>query len=328
MMSIMKMFFEKIKSYLTNLDIKKKFFLIFFIIITIILPSISFLYLTETNRMVFYIITDDILKMVVKNNQMADSKLQLAKEYAFGLIVDTDLNKELNESYYKNSVSELYFIDSNITKIIQKYFLYSKDVYSVNLITDKYVFGTNTNKNYYPSGAFSDSLMFDLAVENMPLFTWIPTYKYSEMFKQEFLDYVNIEYKYIFSAAKVLKYEEGRNAARNYSILVLNFTESFYDSIFLNDSKYGDMGYFIITGDGNIVAHNDESKLCEKINYPWLSTAFANETGYSIIDIDGEEYLICYDKSNVTGWLSVATVKTKSIMKSYYNKIWFITIII
>ncbi len=293
-----------------NMGIKKKLLLTYILLITIPMCIIGFKYYITTKAFVSDIVKKNLHETIIKNNKIIDSKLKQVKEYSLGFVVDKNLADLLSKSYDLNNQYELYQLDNKITDILNKYFLASQDIYSVRLASSEYVFGNGLLRDSIPTGVFKHTELNAKAVAAGGKLTWVPTYKFAEMYNQPKMENLIFDYKYMFSAVKLMnatkiKYKTGDGLKLDDLVLIISFTDKFYDQIFDNDIPIKNMYYFIISEDGRMVTSQDNLKMGEKVYYPWLNKIYEKGSGEDVVEIDGKKTIIIYDTSNITGWVSI-----------------------
>ena len=78
------------KHRLENASLQFQFHLFYIGMLMVLVPSITIFCYIESQKILYEVVTADIRNLVQKSNQIADSKLQLAKEYVFGFLADED----------------------------------------------------------------------------------------------------------------------------------------------------------------------------------------------------------------------------------------------
>jgi len=303
----------KFKSnFFSNLGLKSKFIIIYFVIVAFILSMIAILYYSTTNRILYNIVANDTVDILKKINLVVDKKFELIREYSNGLLVDNDLMNYLDTYYATDNVIEIYEVDRYVSKLLKKYFLYSNEIFSTNLVTKRTVFGQTAYPTIIPVENFEKTEVYRLAVEARRKTVWIPTYDFFEMFSQKYVPSVNTPYQKVFSAVKLIDRQ-----GDDYAILVLNFSDDIFRKNFPVTSNYANAKYLVVSPDGTIVSHSDQTLLGTKLEEEWLKDAIRERSGYKTAEIDGKSYIICFDTSEETGWLSCLVLEKKMLMKDY-----------
>jgi two-component system sensor histidine kinase YesM len=64
----------------------------------------------------------------------------------------------------------------------------------------------------------------------------------------------------------------------------------------------------VITKDGQVVSHQDQSQIATIESIPWLQDIYRKVSGTDVVKINGKKMIICYDTSPITGWISVIVI--------------------
>lgn len=307
---------KKFATWFKNLKFRTKLVLFYITLLIIPIVFIGLRYYYISMDVVSDLVSKNVYEIVKKNNQIIDVKLSKIEENSLAMTVDQDLFKTFNEAKNLNILQ----MDRQVTKVINKYFTQSPDVYSVQIVTSYYTFGNNlsliTGEN------FENSKLKAYAKEAGGKLRWIPTYDFTVMFGYN--EFKNIELpgdRYIFSAVRQINsfyLDNGVFSVLDRGIeipvLIVNFSERLFQNVFQNSIPIDGIQYFVISEDGNIVFHNDREKLATAEKPDWLGEVSSKGSGTGFINIDGKKNIICYDKSKVTGWISVAIIPAGKIM--------------
>ncbi len=260
----------------------------------------------------------------------------MIKNNSTALILDKELY-DIFDHYNQSINMNLLDMDRKISKILYKYFYQSPDVFSTYICTNFYIFGSNNNM-YLPIDGFNNSQLSKYSREARGKLIWIPTYDFVTTFDQQHLIDVAVGYRYLFSAVQDINLVGGDKTdyysnlgKMNYSItLLINFNESFFQNILDNSISIKGSNYYIISDKGNIVFRSDGKHPATKENPTWLSVASYNKAGTTLAHINGEEKLICFNTSKVTGWITAASIPLDQLLarlntiKFYIIFIWCI----
>ncbi|KMW22214.1 sensor histidine kinase [Enterocloster citroniae] len=309
------------KHRLENASLQFQFHLFYIGMLMVLVPSITIFCYIESQKILYEVVTADIRNLVQKSNQIADSKLQLAKEYVFGFLADEDTRRLLAESENTDDQGRLYFLDGELKKVADRYFLSSPDIYSVNIMTERYNFGISLNQNYIPYASFEKSELYKIGKESRKRLSWVPTYKFYEMYGQPELEqFTNIDYYYMFSMVKNLRNEK-TPTSKGYQILTINFTDGFWDDVFLTIPEYQNIEYFIIDPNGCIISHTDKNRIGTVIHADWPSQICEEKSGSGMVEMGGKKWMISYSKSTVTGWTSVFAIDQQEFHGLYLSQL-------
>lgn len=304
---------KQIYRYFSNLGIKERLLLTYALIIIIPSVLIGLQYYATTKSLVSKIVRNNVHEIVVKNNQIIDAKLEQIKDHSLGFVVDNDLQNLFLDIYNIDHRYEMYMLDKNITHLLKKYFLHSPDIHSVYMATSHYVFGNNSPKGYMPDRVFHQTELYDQTVQAEGRLTWASTYSFIDMFNQRQMEDVNFNYRYMFSALKLINHMNFMYSVDNQlqvenPILMVNFTDDFFQKIFANNIPIDHMYYFVIAQDGTYVTHQDQDKIGQKADVDWLEQIIQTKSGIDFVNIEGANTIITYDSSETTGWISAFAI--------------------
>ncbi len=304
---------------------------IFLIVIPILVIGVLFYDISSMN--ILGIAQENVFDVLRKNNQMADQKLEAIEENALALTIDNDLF-----SFFKNINSYRAYdsmqSDKVISRVLMKYFPQSTNLYSANIFTGNYTYGKSI---LITPDALSNSELFQVAKTAKGKMEWIPTYNMPDMFKEEYLKRVEFDESKIFSAVQVLNpvYINPNNSAASEEladnierpVLLINFLPDFFESYYGSSITISDAFYCISDNKGNIIAHSDKSQITCKKALPWLKNSLIKKSDSMIENYNDREMVICYDTSEITGWVSAIAVPTDQLLYNVSNIKFYIFII-
>lgn len=311
----MKSFFLLIQ----NLNLRSRLVITYIILITIPLFAFGIRFFLLSKDVISDIAKKNAYAIVKKNNEIIDTKLLQVQDNIFSFLVDEELYKVFSEVKSIDDYN-INLLDNKISNILNQYFSHSQDIYSAQLATSYFTFSyrspiSGQSKNYIPSGTFSESLLYKNAKNELGKLSWIPTYEFSKMFNISYLKDANLDYKYLFSAVLMLKnsYYDGSRYLTfpvdiERPVLLVNFKEQFFENVYRSSIPVEGSYYFVITKDGGIISHQDQSKIATTESIPWLKDIVQKASGTDVVNVDGKEEIVCYDTSKVTGWVSVVVI--------------------
>ncbi len=318
----------KWKEGLKNAGLQLQFNLFYIGMLMFLVPAITVFCYWQSQKILCEVVTSDIRNLVEKSNQIADSKLQLAKQYTFYFLADKDAQRLLREAEGCQDFSRLYFLDGELKKIADRYFLSSPDIYSVNIVTDHYTFGIEFSQNYIPAGAFKDSLVYQIGMKSRERLAWVPTYKFFQMYNQPELERVTgIDYYYMFSMVRNLEslLREGRpdkeRDGEGFQILTINFVDSFWDDVFLSIPEYQNVQHMVLDERGAVITHSDKGRIGEVLEEGWVQEIAREKSGSRFVELDGKRVMMSYGKSSVTGWMSVFAMEEKELWALHFSQL-------
>ncbi|CAH1195144.1 hypothetical protein PAECIP111892_01968 [Paenibacillus auburnensis] len=304
--------------FLKNISLRTQFIALFILLITMTLGIFGYRYYVISTAVVTDIAEQNAYQIVKKNNDIIDTKLSLIGQN----IVAFSNDKELYEAFgtiLPGNDEDILKLDHIVSDIIKKYFSHSQDIYSVQLATSYYTFGPTTfysgeyGKSFIPADALKASRIYQTAEAAKGKIMWIPTYKFAEMFHIQYLDNIKTDYEYMFSAAEMLDgaiingsvyytFPEGVEAP----VLLVNFKEDFFKNLLEESIPIEGSYYMVLSREGTVISSSDGvEELSSTLNAPWLSQIMKTENGFGTIEIAGRKMIVCYDTSDVTGWISL-----------------------
>ncbi len=183
-------------------------------------------------------------------------------------------------------------------------------------MTKRMSYGPIRSSNIIPAANFPQSNVYREAMNGEGETVWIPTYHFFEEYSQDYIPSENASYEKVFSAAKLIQKFDN-----DYAILVINFWDDVYSDVF-STSDFSSKGpYFIISPDGTVISHTNPTYAGAKLNYGWLDEAFRNKSGVEQLKLDGDDFIMCYDVSNVTGWMAGVIVRRSTLMEEFIQDI-------
>ena len=283
-------------------------------------------YYDVSRNIVSNIAEKNMYDAVKKNNQIIDTKLSQAKDNIISFLVDKDLYNAF-ASIQPTDDYQISMLDKKISVAMDKYFSHLQDVYSAQLATSYATFRPTTapnsgsGKNFIPEGAIKKTSMYREAVAQEGKIVWIPTYNFSDMFDVPYMLDANIEFRYMFSAAEMINgsYFDGTTYSTfspdiEKPVLLVNYKEDFFRNVFQSSLSVKGSYFFVVTKDGQYVSHQDVKKIGHNDHYSWLQTIIDKGSGTAKVSIDGQETIVCFDTSKITGWVSLVVIPSDQLL--------------
>jgi len=327
-----------IYNYFGNMRFRKKLIVSYILLISIPFGILTYKYFTVTMKVLSTLASQNVYEIVKQNNHIIDSKLYKIEEDSLNMITDKVLYKEVKDGKTDTGYMLLQ-MDNNLTSIINNYLREDSDYYSANIITSYYTFGKSNI--YIPYENFNKTDIYSKAMKSNGAIQWIPTYDFIKMFGMDYLDKVNFDFKYMFSAVRMLNcsyIDNGTPMSLDKSIerpiLIVNFKEDLYRKAFKNIPIKGAY-YLVADQNGYIISHSDINKVATYEKSDWLNELIKKRSGSSVVNINGKRMIVCYDTSSVTGWISIVVISPERlisdivpVIKSYTTKLTLIIILI
>lgn len=323
---------EKPSGIFMKLGIRARLILAYIFLISIPMCIIGIQYFISTRDMIYDIVQKNVHEIVKKNNEVLDSRLKKVKDNCWELMSDNEFIDKSSSTELDNTY-KMVSMDIELTKILNKYFLSSQDITSVQLMTSTYAFGysampANKNRNYISVEAFGKSELYESAVAAKGKLEWFPTYDFDQMFKQTEGIETGPGNKHMFAALQIIKTsnitftetEKPIKTSEN-PVLMITFGENFYRDLFKNSITMKSSYFFVITKDGRFVSHQEKDKVGKKASFSWLEGAVEKSSGQDVVEIDGKKTLICFDTSRETGWISVIAIDNGSLLGDIFSSL-------
>ncbi|MBT2760318.1 sensor histidine kinase [Paenibacillus sp. ISL-20] len=279
----------------------------YLVLIALPLLVLSLIYYRTSLHMVTDQAQQNVYEIVKKSNEVMDTKLRKVEQGTLALFVDKDLFRIFNKLDPSN-YSELLHADRQISSILSKYFTQNEDVFAYQLWTSYYSFGMQRS---LPQGDPTDSDIYQSAENAEGKIIWYPTYDFIRLFNQQWLSEIDIEYRYMFSATRLLNFSHLENS----SIVLLNpeverpvlnisFKADVFQSLF-DDSIPSGSEYLVVDPQNHVIASSDSNQITNIQDETWLDDLMKAGNGTRKMKLNNERMIVCFDRSSVTGWLSV-----------------------
>ena len=318
---------NKFITIINNIGLRQKLNITYIILIVIPIIIMTAVYYKISSDIIIKNAEDSSLKIVKNNNNLINLKLNKIVESSDAITLDNDLY-DIVHDYKESSASQLIALDKKINSILFKYFNNS-DVYSSHIITSYYNFGSGEIP--IPKNYFYTSKLYKIAQESNGSLTWVPTYKFTDVYNSNELEDMDIEYRYLFSAVKIINNLNRDNIRfddldenTEKPLLIINFKPNLFKDIVESDIQYKESQYFIFSSMGDIVYSTNASDLATKKKPMWLEEIAENKSGKIKKDIDGKKMIICYDTIESTGWVSAVVIPVDSILIELASMRYFI----
>ncbi len=305
---------------LRDLKFRTKVVVSFFLVMFLLAAILGMVYARSAITAMVGLTRSNVQEIVRKNNAIVDTKLGRIGESTMSMLSDPDLFAIFNGIRTPADVNVL-GMDRHITPIIRKYFAQWPEVYSVQLATSYFTFGNNTS--FISGENYTDSSLYRQASDAKGSLIWVPTYDYTVMFGNEAMSILELDDRYIFSAARQVNSVTVDNFlvgllddAVERPTLIVNFKEEVYSEVFRDSFPYHDAWFAIASTDGHIVSSSHRDQLGRQPRWEWLQALPRGASGSRILTLEGQKVIACYDTSAVTGWLSVAVIPYEELVRT------------
>ncbi|MGG4034048.1 sensor histidine kinase [Paenibacillus cisolokensis] len=304
-----------------NLTLRSKLSLSFILLIVMSMTLLGYGYYYKTSEVILGNAADSILGLVKQTNQALDARFSGIEQSAVNMHLDEELFEFFNTIAPQKDGNFTHEDDRRITRILQKYFPTSSDMYSVNLLANNYMFGGNPNF-WLPKTDFADTQVYREGLKATEGVRWIPTYNLLEMF---YLSEQAVKRKsqYVFTATRSINVSLIRNNMLNHlppeaerPVLVVNFQEEMLKQAFTESLQTAGSYYYVLTRDGQTISTSDKERRLPEGAKEWIRSHLPDESGTTYVEIDGVKTLLVYDTIRANGWLSAVFVPYPELVKT------------
>ncbi|GLX67088.1 cache domain-containing sensor histidine kinase [Paenibacillus glycanilyticus] len=297
---------------------RKRLLLSYLTLIALPLLVLSTLFYRTSLHVVTEQAQQNVYDVVMKNNDVIDTKLGIADQNSRALFVDKDLFQIFN-NLNPSDEAALVAADRQVTAILSKYFSLNEDVYSAQLWTSYYSFGSSVQM---PLGDPAQSAIYKEAVKAGGKMVWYPTYDFIKMFDQPWLEDGTIDFRYLFSATRLLNFSHmedsslmGLKPEVERPVLTISFKSTVMDKLFEKSIPAGS-SYMVLNPDNIVVASSDKTRVTKSYDADWLEQLRDKTSGTARIKIDGHNQIVSYARSEITGWMSIVVTPQSVLVAS------------
>jgi two-component system sensor histidine kinase YesM len=258
----------------------------------------------------------NVYEIVKKNNEILDTKLGIVDLNSLALFVDKDLFRIFNNLDPLNE-ADIFEADRQVSAILSKYFSQNKDTYSYQLWTSYFTFG-----QMLPQGDPTKSDVYRKAQQAGGKMVWYPTYDFVEMFDQPYLEKGRIDFRYLFSATRVLDFSHLNNttlekldADIERPVLTISFKLEALESLYEESIPEGSR-YLVLDADHKVVASSEPERVTQTYREEWLEQLQMESSGTRRLTLDGQDMIVYFDRSEVTGWMSIVWTPESTLVSN------------
>lgn len=258
----------------------------------------------------------NVYEIVKKNNEIMDTKLRIIDQNSTALFVDKDLFRIFNSLKPENE-ADLLAADRLVSDALRRYFSQIDDVYAYQLWTSYFTFGQTL-----PQGDPTHSDIYRAARQAGGKMVWYPTYDFVDMFDQPYLANGTIDFRYLFSATRVLDFSylsnttlEKLDSGIERPVLTISFKSDVLKSLYEKSIPDGSR-YFVLDPDNRIVSSSESGRITQIYKDDWVEQVQQAGSGTRRITLDGVNMIVCFDRSQVTGWMSIVMTPESTLVGS------------
>ncbi|MFS0724635.1 cache domain-containing sensor histidine kinase [Paenibacillus sp. 1P07SE] len=285
---------------------------VFLVVVPLVTAGIIFY--TKSLQVVTGQARQNVQSILIQNNEVIDTKLGFVERNSQSLFVDRELFEIFN-TLDPADESELLQADRRVNSVLRSYFSLIEDVYAYQLWTSYFTFGQSL-----PQGRPQESDIYREAVEAGGRMIWYPTYDFADMFGQDYLGQGRLDFRYLYSATRVVDftYQNDLSLERmkpevERPVLVVSFKAESLMALFEQSIPPGS-SYLILDQDNSVVAGSDREQISQRYASEWVDELQQLNSGTKRMTLDGETVIVCYDRSRVTGWLSIVITPQSALV--------------
>ncbi|MRN52146.1 HAMP domain-containing protein [Paenibacillus sp. LC-T2] len=263
----------------------------------------------------------NVYEIVRKNNEIMDTKLQIIDNSSLALFVDKDLFRIFNQLNPLNEV-ELFEADRQVTAVLSKYFSNNEDVYAYQLWTSYFTFGQTL-----PQGDPTRSDIYRSAEQAGGKMVWYPTYDFVDMFDQPYLEQGMLDFRYLYSATRLLDFSllkattlDKMDPQVERPVLTISFKAETLKSLYDESIPEGSQ-FLVLDSEHKVVSSSEPETITRMYSDSWVEDLQKENSGTRRMTLDGEAVIVCFDRSEVTGWLSIVWVPESELVGNLVNVI-------
>ncbi|MFC5449299.1 cache domain-containing sensor histidine kinase [Paenibacillus aestuarii] len=281
-------------------------------------------YYVKSSQVVLENASGTFLSLVKSSDQSLEAKFASVEQSAINMHLDEDLYDLFNTTDLQKRYLD-YETDRKITRILQKYFPTSEDVYSVNLATKDYTFGGNPFF-WIPKKDFSASDIYHIGLQANEQTLWIPTYNLLEKYFAS-TAVPSSKDQFVFTATRLINFSRVTNnllkpmdkdAER--PILLVNFKESMISRVFRESLVVKDSYYYVFTNDLKVISTSKHGA-APPFDEAWIQSILKQPSGTQVIRVQGKKMVVCYDQIPTTGWISAVFIPYDNLLQTVPNMV-------
>ncbi|MDF2986208.1 MAG: hypothetical protein K0R50_1718 [Eubacterium sp.] len=314
---------SKILFMIKSMKFKTKLIISYIFLLNISVVVFGIQYYSSSLKYTSDLTLKNAYEIIKSKNDILDMKLTKIEDNSLSLIRNSELFEIFND--INDNKGDVIALDRKVTRIIDDNFSLIDYVYAAQIATSYFIFGNNftmlDGENYVNSELYKNTVKLNGKMN------WEPTYNFLTMFGHEKYKDLHFDVQNVFSASRVINsFYINQNLFKvlddsiERPILTIYFKEDVIGDIFSNCIPLKGAKYYIIDKKGNIISHTDKTLVGSKYKPDWLDRIFTNETGTMNID---KENLICYDKSEVTNWMTVVEIPTTELAGTFIPSIFY-----
>ncbi|WP_219838485.1 sensor histidine kinase [Paenibacillus sp. R14(2021)] len=273
---------------------------------------------------------ENLYSIVKQNNEIIDAELSKIEDNSLAMIGDPVLYEQYLNANPRDEYG-MVTMEKNVRKALEKYLPESSQLYSYHLLTSYSNIGNSAFITYQ---TFSHTKLYQAALAGNGAMRWVPTFSFQDMFGafgQE--SSTSSSYPNLMAGVRMLKlFQINNNAISELSgiaeppVLVITFKPEMYTARFESTMPSDGASFFIVSPQGTFISGSDSEQEGKDFKPPWLEQMKRLKTGAIKVEQDGKALIICFDTSEVTGWISGIIVSPNMLIDTFMPQITSYTI--
>lgn len=295
--------------------LRTKLVLTYFMMALLPLLSLTIVFYYASLHQMSALSRDHALEIVRKTNAQSDLKLEKVRDASLKFATD----KTLHDVFSRLDPADQYELiqsDRKMTNLLKSYFMDNGDLFSYQLATSYFMFGTSALQ-----GNAYGSALYNSGMEARGKLLWVPTFDIADVYNQEAYRKIPRSQRFYFSAVMQLKgtfYENGVSGSLAPDIetplLIVSYRSDYFKKLFDQVIPVQNASYMVLDPEGQVVFHPEIERLATRPGDPWIERILKRGSGTENIKIDGKAYIACFDTSLVTGWTSVVLIPSQALI--------------
>ena len=273
--------------------------------------------LTNSSESMRELAIDSVVYLVQSSAESIDAQLEEITGRCSIFTSDYGVYEQLQNAYAESDaqtrISRLWSTQRALVPMMTKQFSNLDALYTVNLVTDDFVFNEAVSKPVGVStSTYMQSELYQAALKSPDSFTWIPTYRFADMFCEGGRKSVKYIPEYLFSVAVPLRMycmnlqQKGtmlRLTGLNANpVLVLSFYPTFFDRFFKNQNTLRYCDVVISDEDGLVVYSNNSDLQYCRMSQEWIDQVMLSGKDRGVYGKGSAKRFYCNARINENGW--------------------------
>lgn len=305
---------------LKKLSIKDKYTYSFILLLVLFFIVINLIYSLGFSSLLEKRISEYTANNLYQANIRIEEKLTSIQYLTDMFSSDASIQQVLKKDAAQKTPAEQYDDFMAIEAIYDAFVYYNKDGISVLMI--------GKNGDVYRLGN-----AFDIDIRNYQESQWYANAErlqgaisWNGIRKASYTNYGQEEY-FLSLSRSIIDFHTGEPLG----VVLVEINENSLFDILQQVNMTSDSDAFIIDSGGNIISHSDKRKMSQYYENQTLITGdFPAQTGHYIQTVDGENTLIVYFTSSLTGWKFIHSIPMKALVSqmSFIQRFNFIVLAI